>query len=88
MPNIHNLNEALAELGKLAIKTEHGVFFRAEDVERLLGQQGVEEAQEEEKVLPKTMTEARAAVMGNKDLMTRFSTPEAQQSALRAVVSS
>jgi hypothetical protein len=83
---LHNLNEALAELETLAIKTERGVFFRAEDVHRLLAEKRVEKAEEAEKPRPKTMADARAAVMGNEELVKSFSTPEKQQSALRAAV--
>lgn len=86
MRDLRNLNEALTELKTLAIRTERGVFFKAEDVERLLLEAGVEEVIEAEKPKPKTMADARAAVMGNEKLVESFSTPEAKQSALRAAV--
>lgn len=90
MPDFHNLNEVMAELDKVAVRTEQGVFFKESDVKRLFALKdfqdtGREEAEGEPK--PKTLAEARAAVMSNKDLVDKFMTPEAEKSALRVAIS-
>jgi hypothetical protein len=71
--DLHNLNDALAELEKLSVKTSQGSFVKLEDVRRLVSERSASEAvgaATEPK--PKTMAEAKAAILKNEDLMKQF----------------
>jgi peptidoglycan hydrolase CwlO-like protein len=86
--DLHNLDDALAQLEELAVKTTQGTFVRMEDVKRLVKQRDdereAEATSDEEK--PATFAQAKEAIKGNKELMAQF--PPQKRELGRAVPAS
>lgn len=78
LPDLNDLNETLEALSKLAISTTQGEFVRMDDVKRLIRERNAAASIEKkvEQKAPKTMVQAKQAVLKDEEVMKNFPPPQ------------